>query len=132
MLRCRSRVINYTSLVNQSINGSNKLEAIGLHIATSKYPQLTMRTTTRPQNSSPLPDRKNRRKAARLASERIASQARLVARKRARARSQQPEETSDEDTTPSLSRALDMPKFKNLEIVDSEGSLQEVLEEGDW
>lgn len=38
----------------------------------------------------------------------------------------------DEDQTPSLSAALDMPQFSGLEIVDSEESVQEVFKEGDW
>ena len=89
-------------------------------------------TATHPQSLSPSPDRKNRHKASRVASKKIARQAHLVESERARSPFQEQEDFSDEDLPPSLSEVLDMPKFERLEIVASDESLQEVLQEGDW
>lgn len=49
-----------------------------------------------------------------------------------RARSPSQKGSSDEESSPSLSDVLNMPKFSGLEILASDESVQEVLEEGDW
>lgn len=53
---------------------------------------------------------------------------------RARPSSPCQEDSGDEESEspPSLSEVLDMPKFPTLEIIASNESVQETLEEGDW
>jgi hypothetical protein len=46
------------------------------------------------------------------------------------ARHQSPQ--SDNGTPPSLSEVLEMDRYPNLQIVDSDGSARETIEEGDW
>jgi hypothetical protein len=86
-----------------------------------------LRTSTRHQSStSPSPGSKtgkNQRKAAKAAAKKISRQTRVTRKQ---------EGSGDEEHCPSLSEVLKMRKFSALEIADSEGSLQEVIREGDW
>lgn len=53
-------------------------------------------------------------------------------RRSARRAAQVGAQDSDSDSTPTLSEVLKMTEFSALEIASSNGSVQLVLEEGNW